>query len=279
MINTNPRVSRIEPNPELSRVSELPSGFIPEMMLLHEENSHYNLIIPRDSKLALEGGFDFQREQLNRKSSVGKQKSQEEGEKKAHKEGKEEVNKEEANTDEEASKKEEIGKEEESINMEEVVIEEEEMNQEENLLNEKEGFEERIIELENKCNQRIVALEKKCESLETEKKELISKMEIIRGSKKDIDKENEDERVLFNYKNSGHNKVNPQTYHESKSKKLEFACKECDCRLESAGLLTAHMKSHKEKYQCEHCDTVFWTNLHLENHVKYNHEKFEVRDK
>ena len=54
--DANPRVSRIEPNPELSRVSE--------MVLLHEENSHYNLIIPRDSKLALEGGLDFQRDEV-----------------------------------------------------------------------------------------------------------------------------------------------------------------------------------------------------------------------
>ena len=51
----------------MSKLSELPAGQIPEMVLLHQEDSHYNLIIPRTSKLALDGGLDFQRQEQKKK--------------------------------------------------------------------------------------------------------------------------------------------------------------------------------------------------------------------
>ena len=37
------------------------AGQVPEMILLNEENSHYDLIVPADHRLALEGGLDYQR--------------------------------------------------------------------------------------------------------------------------------------------------------------------------------------------------------------------------
>ena len=42
------------------------------MVILHEENSHFNLIIPRNSKLAIEGGLDYQRKEEQRKIEAKK---------------------------------------------------------------------------------------------------------------------------------------------------------------------------------------------------------------
>ena len=67
----NPRVTKIGPNPQLANFSELPAGRIPEMVLLHEENSHYNLIIPRNCRLALDGGLDYQRKEQEKKMKEG----------------------------------------------------------------------------------------------------------------------------------------------------------------------------------------------------------------
>ena len=57
----NPVVNIIEPNPEFKQFSELPAGKVPDMTVLHEHDSHYNLIVPNDSMLAREGGLDHQR--------------------------------------------------------------------------------------------------------------------------------------------------------------------------------------------------------------------------
>ena len=67
----NPVVNIIEPNPEFAQFSELPAGTIPDMIVLHEYDSHYNLIVPSDSILAREGGLDHQRiENLNKNAEV-----------------------------------------------------------------------------------------------------------------------------------------------------------------------------------------------------------------
>ena len=58
----NPVVNIFEPNPELSESSELSAGQVPDMIVLHLKDSHYDLIVPKNSKLAIEGGLDYQRE-------------------------------------------------------------------------------------------------------------------------------------------------------------------------------------------------------------------------
>ena len=62
----NPVIRKIEPNPDFSHCSELPPGKVPEMIVLHEHDSHYSLIVPQDSRLALEGGLDYQRSQMEK---------------------------------------------------------------------------------------------------------------------------------------------------------------------------------------------------------------------
>ena len=60
----NPVVNIFEPNPELSESREFSAGQVPDMIVLHLKDSHYDLIVPKNSKLAIEGGLDYQREVL-----------------------------------------------------------------------------------------------------------------------------------------------------------------------------------------------------------------------
>ena len=57
----NPEVTLIEPNPKFSDHSLVPAGTVPDMIFLHEYNSHYSLIVPEDCRLATDGGLDYQR--------------------------------------------------------------------------------------------------------------------------------------------------------------------------------------------------------------------------
>ena len=56
-----PSVNVIEPNQEPLESCEVSAGQVPEMILLNEENSHYDLIVPAYHMLTLEGGLDYQR--------------------------------------------------------------------------------------------------------------------------------------------------------------------------------------------------------------------------
>ena len=56
-----PIVSIIEPNPIISEKK----GSVPDMMILNRENMHYDLIIPKDNRLATEGGLDRQRREAS----------------------------------------------------------------------------------------------------------------------------------------------------------------------------------------------------------------------
>ena len=63
-----PRVSMIEPDPGFSCVKNSPTGAIPEMVLFHQNNVHYDLVVQKASKLAIEGGLDYQRQHKSNKS-------------------------------------------------------------------------------------------------------------------------------------------------------------------------------------------------------------------
>ena len=51
-----------EPDPSFKiENDDFPPGKIPELVLYHEKDVHYDLIVPKDSTIAKEGGLDFQR--------------------------------------------------------------------------------------------------------------------------------------------------------------------------------------------------------------------------
>ena len=63
MEDQNPDTMIIEPNPDFKMYAEIPPRIISDMLILHEYNVHYSLIIPEDSRLAENGGLDLQRSQ------------------------------------------------------------------------------------------------------------------------------------------------------------------------------------------------------------------------
>ena len=64
MQDKHPEIKVIEPNPEFEKYAEISSGKIPDMVILHEHNVHYSLIIPKNSRLAENGSLDLQRSEI-----------------------------------------------------------------------------------------------------------------------------------------------------------------------------------------------------------------------
>ena len=87
----------------------------------------------------------------------------------------------------------------------------------------------------------------------------------------------EEEMILFNAKQSGHRRSGPQELPECLPKTLSiFKCENCDCELESQGLLNAHMEGHvitSQMYTCEQCEDVFLLKPDLDSHVIRKHTK------
>ena len=59
-IDHNPSVNWIGPDQELSDYKIIPGGIVPEMVLIHYNEIHYNLVISRDSVLAKHGTLSQQ---------------------------------------------------------------------------------------------------------------------------------------------------------------------------------------------------------------------------
>ena len=215
----NPTVNTIEPNPVLAGFSEFPTGLIPEMLLLHEENSHYNLIIPKSSMLAKEGGLDYQRSEALKKCQDGKKKSD---------------------------------------------------------LIPPDSQEEKIVLLEETCVKLLAENKKLATKLKKhEEKEEKKNMENKKSSE-------EEESLLLRSKQCGFKRISPHVQSENKNDRKEYSCNKCDYKLESEGLLMAHMQKHIEhqiQFQCDECDKEFSRKLQLEKHIRMYHKTEEVKTK
>ena len=180
----------------------------------HQHNSHYDLIIPDDSRLAIEGGLDYQR--------IEKEKPK---------------NYEEQHGDEAPSS---------------------------NSLKERiDNLEEKLADLQNRCN-----------LLEKENKDLVKEVEESRKKTKNEDLLIEGE-TLFNLKKSGFKIQNPRFQPEPMPEKTQYPCDKCECKLESLGLLNAHMETHipESVHKCERCAEEFVDKQKLEKHTKMEHAR------
>ena len=210
------------------------------MIVLHEHNSHYDLIIPNDSRLALDGGLDYQRNEKE-KARIDDEKQDEETPSPNLMEGRIDNLEEKARIDDE---------------------------QQDEEVPSPNSMEERIDNLEKK----LTCLQNRCDLLERENKDLVK--EITENRKK---AENDDslveEETLVNLKKSGVKRPNPQVQPELKSKQIEFSCEKCDCKLVSFGLLNAHMETHMSTpvQKCGRCAKEFKDEQKLKNHTKLEH--------
>ena len=62
--DSNPRTNTIGPDPELEPFSLLPAGKVPDMVLIHYDNCHFNLLVSKDSRLVKGTKLDNQMENL-----------------------------------------------------------------------------------------------------------------------------------------------------------------------------------------------------------------------
>ena len=92
---------------------------------------------------------------------------------------------------------------------------------------------------------------------------------------KDID----EEQTLMDGKKTGYRRTTPQDSAEVFEKTDSiFTCKKCDKKLESQGLLVAHMADthNQQSFQCEECEQGFKKRLDLEMHKIETHENRET---
>jgi hypothetical protein len=112
---------------------------------------------------------------------------------------------------------------------------------------------------------KIETLENKCKILESENLKLVNgAKQNRRDDQSDEQIVVEDEEVLLSNKQSGFKRPNPQVAPEAKMNKKEYSCEECECKLESLGLLNAHKREqHEPKYACDECSVEFISQIQL----------------
>ena len=85
---------------------------------------------------------------------------------------------------------------------------------------------------------------------------------------------NKEEEILIMNKSRGSKRGSPQVQPEIKKSRNEFPCDRCGVRLESPGLLQAHMQEHVDpviQIKCRKCGDEFSTQDLLEKHTKRCH--------
>ena len=90
----------------------------------------------------------------------------------------------------------------------------------------------------------------------------------------------DEELILFSGKSNGFRRQGPQTYAEVVKSQQMFKCNFCDSKLESQGLLNAHMSIHKvDLIVCDVCDSTFKSKSELEEHIiKAHGEEWNCND-
>ena len=83
-----------------------------------------------------------------------------------------------------------------------------------------------------------------------------------------------EETFLQDGKQSGHRRTSPLNAPESLQRKPSwYSCNQCEAKLESNGLLIAHMQSHSDghTFTCDDCEITFSDKMSLENHRQKDH--------
>ena len=83
-------------------------------------------------------------------------------------------------------------------------------------------------------------------------------------------------------KQNGFERLSPQTPAEPTNDNKEFPCSKCDYKLESEGLLAAHMQKHSEHepaFECTDCGKEFSRSMQLDKHVRTYHKTEEKKSK
>ena len=255
-----PTVNYVYPDESMKEYAELKNVEINEMVLLHEEDMHFNLVVSKDSDLAKLGSLSFRFNVgplINDDFEIPEDPAQEE-----------------KVLDDDTGKGEnalEVKRELKKYKEENKKLREDYLK----CVNElKKSTEENIIlKAEVKDLKQFVELEN----------EVASEVIDVEDSVKKTNKEGE---VLFKFKKSGFTRENPQnesTTNKSKSKdqEIQYNCFKCAFQGTKETELKKHISlkhvieektvDHSDQIKCRNCGDVFTTKWNLMNHRKNEH--------
>ena len=238
-MDSNPIIHIQEPDPDFKiNNDDFPPGKIPDMVLYHVKDVHYDLIVPKESMMAKEGGLDYQR-----------------------KHNKEFVDEKQEHND--------VVKESKELTLEGKISKLEELLK---------ALAEKVQRLEDEKNNRKVENQYICfecdEAFKT--KECVRKhMEkhSTESQKLEIECGNCDEKYCSEKLLEEHGKTHVEDC-ASNVEKEKFKCDICNSQFASNEYLENHMSTHN-KNRCTICGTCFWSESQLEKHIVEVHRENE----
>ena len=335
MEDKNPQISEIEPNPDFKNHAEIVPGKVPDMMILHEKNVHYSLIIPEDCRLAEIGSLDLQRSE-----NVGKSMANKANNKHIKKSSTDVVNvnfvpnvceeivnrkntnKQSTNLGEKLSANDVHTVEDENVHNSDTNNMSMRMQKYESLEKRLAVLEEKMALIIDRCgflekensflNEKIkeskkeekTHLKKQHGESEEDDNEIVVDKDLLqtqtrRGfkrvrpciqpgpvyqnenveDKESVGDECKEELVLLNLKNSGFERVNPQTQSLRKNDKKQINCEKCKKNFSSQDQIDNHKSDHTcQMYTCDICGEEFLIRIQLNEHVKNKHSNYKVKD-
>ena len=263
----NPTTNWIYPDPKLKPFAELNNVDINDMVLLHDNDSHFNLIISSDSDLAKFGS-------LSNRFNVGP--FEEEVNKDAKSSEKIDVKQDEL---EDADQKTEnevltLKKELKQCKESKEIILKEYLNCEKELRIKTEEAEKQKVEI--KDLRKIVKLRSQLKDKETG------------DSPMDVDEDDsvENAEVLLKMKNKGFKRKDPQTESTPNVRNIkktvkEYICQDCDFKGSTELNLKNHtifmhtstVKDGEGEFNCQHCDFQGSQEIQLRKHIQVKHTR------
>ena len=233
----NPIVTCVEPDPALANIAEFAPGQVSDITLFHTKNVHFDLIVPKDSKLAVDGGLDYQRRtNSSLKDSL-------------------------IVPDDDCK-----GNQEENDEQTNILIKK--MSEMEERLK---SMEQRVKELEvevkhmnnHKDNNKF-----ECNSSNLESTSKNGAQDHMTNHVKSLEK-CEYCCTSFWTKQLLDSHLSEQHCTDG------ICCEKCDSKFSDRNKLHEHMKSHNQ-YECKDCQEIFFTQKDLENHVE-EHSQFKCK--
>ena len=263
MGDMNPIVTCVEPDPALSHISDFVPGQVPDMMLFHTKNVHFDLLVPKNSKLAVDGGLDYQR----KTNSIAKDSQ--------------------IVIDEACEENHKNHDEEKDAMMRKMSELEDKMKQMEQRVKELEVKNEDLLKKLKHCNkselvsESISTVRKHVESYEESEDskcyssgfKTVSERAVpdhmMRAHAKMLDDQKRCEFCGTKFWTSQHLKEHLTEQHSVD----DIGCEKCDSKFISRSELNEHIKSHTQ-YECTDCQICFITERDLEDHV---HEHSQIK--
>ena len=257
-----PTVNWIYPDVNLAKHAELKEVEIKDMILLHEDDNHFNLVVSKNSNLATYGSLSYRHNigPLDVKNNLNDSLAVENNQK--------EVN---------------VEKEKKKDNSSEITALKKKLKE----------CQESNKRLEKSYNECEIELRTKTEEVEKLKVEINDLKQIVELEHKQDEKEFEEKQSEYKSCSDCNFKCRYQPslkkHIEDKHMELElnkhknvdykFSCLECEFQTTTEAKLESHINKHKENLiKCVKCDFKTQTQKHLNEHIDEKHVEFNCEE-